>query len=53
VVAGGEELAEARGGFRDRIRCGNADNIKTLALAVRDEEGFRLACVFDQKSRSA
>jgi hypothetical protein len=53
VAAGNEEFAEAFRRLRNRARCGNADDIETLAFAVGNEEGFRLARVSDQKSRSA
>jgi hypothetical protein len=53
VAAGGEKFAETRGGIRDRVGRGDADNVEAVALAVSDDPGFRLAGVSDQKSRSA
>ena len=52
-MAGGKEFAEMGSGFGKRVRGGDADNIEALALAVADEEGFRLGRIGDQKSRSA
>jgi hypothetical protein len=53
VAACGEEFAEMRRGVGDGVRRGDADDVETLAFAVRDEVRLRLAGVLDQKSRSA
>ena len=53
MVTLGEEGSEMRGGFGNRVRRGNADNVEALALAIGDQEGFRLVWILDQKSRSA
>ena len=52
-MAGSKEFAEVGGGLGERIRGGDADDVEALALAVGDDEGFRLRRIGDQKSRSA
>jgi hypothetical protein len=53
VTACSEKLAKVGGGLRKRVCGGDADNVEALALAVSNDEGFRLGRVGDQKSRSA
>jgi hypothetical protein len=48
-----QKFAKVGGGHGKRARGGDADNVESLALAVADDEGFRLRRIGDQKSRSA
>jgi hypothetical protein len=53
VAAFGEKRAQSFRSYGNSVRRRNADDIEAFALAVCDEESFRLGDVLDQKSRSA
>jgi hypothetical protein len=53
VAARIEKRAQSFRGDGNGVRRSNADDIEAGALAVANEEGFRLGGVLDQKSRSA